>query len=1734
MVYEVFKKRDGKRFGPYYYESFRGKDGKVHKKYLGANLNKGKNKLFYIIPVVFLVLLSAGFFLKITGFAVLGSSSMDDLIVNSTYGSNFSIENITAYPIGLSGDVRAVIYNWLKNNQSMTVLNLPFENDNSISISKTKDYALGNNGSVIITGNNLAANPGFEEQQSGYGTNDAANWVEGGGGRASDRQLSGEWSMKSTQRMAAASDYISVTPNTDYVLSGWVYNTLSSGNAYLDLYDIAEECSALSNIKNNWEYVSCKFRTGASRNEVRIRLVVDNDGDVWFDDISLSLLSWNSTAGIRGGAYQFDGVNDYIDMGNSPMFNLKGNFTIEAWIKTNSSKIQGIFSKYKQTPPLHYNSLLANKKIEFWLGSGAYLSSTTYVTNNSWYYIAMMQNDTEISLLVNGNIEDIKTSISIDSENNFLIGSLYGSNFFNGTIDEFKVYNYSLSPEQIKQNYFEALNKLNTSTIVSQEIKEGENWTAKTWANNGTFETFNSKSIIIRLNPNITSFVLNSTFGMNRSDEDFTAYWSTLYPESIIIYNWLKNNQSMAILNLPFEGGSNSTFTRDYASGNNGSVQGAFWNSTGGVKGGAYQFDGINDYIQFDKNILNETGSDFSIEIVLKNNHTLKNYYSPIFSTVNYTDANKGIFGSIEDSGKLFFNVKGFTNNWIRGSKIISDNLYHDIIFSAKGTSLSIYVDGVLDARKDVQEVNKGNMAFVIGQQYFSESTIKFFNGTIDYLGIYNYSINSEEAYQKYLEAFENLNKTVLASKILSRGDNLSIQALLNDRYRDWLTIRSTSISILNGWPFISSLTLNSTGGQNTTAENITAFSTYGDYDNDNVTVIYNWMKNNNSLASLNLPFEGGSNSTFTRDYASGNNGSVQGAFWNSTGGVKGGAYKFDGRLGFTSVINIIDNIRASKNVAIEAWININNIKLGETNFIAGKWTDGYQSYGLWIESRVDGNYTCFGMSSTGSAYNKVCSNANAITPRSWHYVAGVFNGSDKIVLYVNDQKFIDNSYGYLFQDDRDISIGARKSSSGYYMNFFNGTIDEVKIYNYSLSSEQIKQNYLDGIMGFISPIMSPQETEIGDNWTIQAWANDGITDGAVKEATMKIMPTPYLVIHAPLNISYYNTATILFRVESNVPASWCGISLDNGYNKTMTSEIGSLVWNYGNNTMTIGGHNAFFMCNDTDNIFGKASVSFSIKNAPWIENLAVNSTYGTDYEFENLTAYADAKNVYGGPARALFNWFKNSNSIMTLNLPFEANEGNENSNNKDCSFFNNQLSFYGTFWNSTAGIRGGAYQFDGSYNTYISIAGAANIVGNNPRTICAWAYPKQFNGGEIFSTAGTNKIALQTNNTYEDWKIILNSSYYFYLNIPNSINRWGFFCFTHNGSVQKIYYNGDLKAEKTGALNTDIGSLRIGYHFNGTIDEVKEYNISLSNEQIKQFYYEDLNGINSSTIVSQEIRKGENWSVQAIPSDSIGYGNSVRSNEIEINPRDRVVLHSPENGIEDYKLRTPVLQWHNVMWDEEKKYEVEIYNSSELTSNYIVYSKNNIEQTNSKTNQSVPELAFDNVYYWRVRAYNDSTQGTWSKVWNFSVPLYIAVSLPANSIDFGAMDVIENREKDTTNGYNPMKIRNDGNVRVDVAINGSYIWETKQFSSDFFQYKIREDSEKPNSFEILSSTMNWKDLSSTNSMTDIDNLKYIDANDSALIDFKLKIPSELEPIGKKKAEIVFYAQCHQVGDECI
>ena len=91
--------------------------------------------------------------------------------------------------------------------------------------------------------------------------------------------------------------------------------------------------------------------------------------------------------------------------------------------------------------------------------------------------------------------------------------------------------------------------------------------------------------------------ILNSTLGTNYTTENLTVYNISTFDvdnDSVKnIINWYRNGTSIAVLNMPFEGGSlsgNATGvpngTSDYSSyGNHGNVTNAVWNSTGGYDG---------------------------------------------------------------------------------------------------------------------------------------------------------------------------------------------------------------------------------------------------------------------------------------------------------------------------------------------------------------------------------------------------------------------------------------------------------------------------------------------------------------------------------------------------------------------------------------------------------------------------------------------------------------------------------------------------------------------------------------------------------------------------------------------------------------------------------------------------------------------------------------------------------------------------------------------------------------------------------------------------------------------------------------------------------------------------------------------------------------------------------------------------------------------------------------------
>ncbi|MBD3319139.1 hypothetical protein GF342_04490, partial [Candidatus Woesearchaeota archaeon] len=77
--------------------------------------------------------------------------SIDAVVLNSTFGTNKSNENLTAYPINVSdldGDSVKNITNWYVNGTSIAVLNMPFEGVNGTDSDNAWDYSgYGNNGS---------------------------------------------------------------------------------------------------------------------------------------------------------------------------------------------------------------------------------------------------------------------------------------------------------------------------------------------------------------------------------------------------------------------------------------------------------------------------------------------------------------------------------------------------------------------------------------------------------------------------------------------------------------------------------------------------------------------------------------------------------------------------------------------------------------------------------------------------------------------------------------------------------------------------------------------------------------------------------------------------------------------------------------------------------------------------------------------------------------------------------------------------------------------------------------------------------------------------------------------------------------------------------------------------------------------------------------------------------------------------------------------------------------------------------------------------------------------------------------------------------------------------------------------------------------------------------------------------------------------------------------------------
>ena len=185
---------------------------------------------------------------------------------------------------------------------------------------------------------------------------------------------------------------------------------------------------------------------------------------------------------------------------------------------------------------------------------------------------------------------------------------------------------------------------------------------------------------------------------------------------------------------------------------------------------------------------------------------------------------------------------------------------------------------------------------------------------------------------------------------------------------------------------------------------------------------------------------------------------------WNGSGnhfvsGKVGGAGNFNGSSDYITSADAT-NLNSSS-VTVEAWVKFTVID-GVYRTIAGKWQPGVkEQYLIQIDS--DNKIGWWTGNSSSGAGGRLASSTTPVSGR-WYHIAATITGTTKSI-YLNG--VLDNSTtsgnALSGTSDIDFGIGSKKSGGGSYYEFFNGQIDDVKVYNYARSAKQISEDMMGG-----------------------------------------------------------------------------------------------------------------------------------------------------------------------------------------------------------------------------------------------------------------------------------------------------------------------------------------------------------------------------------------------------------------------------------------------------------------------------------------------------------------------------------------------------------------------------------------------------------------------------------------------------------------------------------------------
>jgi hypothetical protein len=272
------------------------------------------------------------------------------------------------------------------------------------------------------------------------------------------------------------------------------------------------------------------------------------------------------------------------------------------------------------------------------------------------------------------------------------------------------------------------------------------------------------------------------------------------------------------------------------------------------------------------------------------------------------------------------------------------------------------------------------------------------------------------------------------------------------------------------------------------------------------------------------------------------------------------------------------------------------------------------------------------------------------------------------------------------------------------------------------------------------------------------------------------------------------------------------------------------------------------------------------------------------------------------------------SNGATGLVAYYRMNNGSGTTATNSCS---NTAGIDGTLTNgptwsaSPIQFAGNALKFNGSSN-YVELTNRINI-GSSDFTIEAWVYPQSTSAGMVFAQDvcgdGEQQFRLYTNSSKVNFDLsdaaALGAPYSFQListasSVP--LNTWTHIAVTRSGNNYTLYINGVSNATTSTGTNTinnqsgaDVNKrLRIGSrggvsagcglnYFNGSIDEVRFWNVARTETQIQQNYAREIDPASNANLAAyytfnEGIAAGTNTGLTTV-IDQSGNNNGTLTN---------------------------------------------------------------------------------------------------------------------------------------------------------------------------------------------------------------------------------------------------------------